>query len=217
MGTKNNISFAVGSKYGPRSSNWIVSISGYDVYVTTAKCKKLWKVSLHKSGRWHLKSLKEYSPTLKGPLIKTHKNDIPKGNYAVGLHIIIPDSSLRPASNPERTSVPEHWIDRPVEGGLVEISVMRWNYGGIDEEWPGQSVGTQLKFPYILCKEKMEVIGIISRHLPKAHPESININSYVDNFTNNYKPIVLDSPERRGYFCGLNKVGSIVITEYAID
>lgn len=116
-----HISFAVGSQYGPRSAKWIVSISANEVYVSTAKYRHRWHVSLHSSGRWHFK---EHLPNRKqAPVIKLHRANVPAGQYPIGLLIYVPDDCLRPASDPDRTSVPDHWLTRPAYGGMLEIGV----------------------------------------------------------------------------------------------
>lgn len=212
---RNYTSFAVGSQYGPRSARWIVSVDGDDVYVTTAKSKKHWHVSLHRSGRWHLKRNLPSGSEHVGPVLRSHRSQVPTGNYAVGLYICIPDSCLRPASDPVRTSNADHWLPRPAYGGVVELAVMQWKIREVQEDWPGLSAGTELRLAY--CRPDNEVVGVLTRYLSAEHPDAVAMNRNVNELTKQYKPVVLDSPERRGYIAGTNKIGSIVLTEYAID
>src|SRR6185436_15123368 len=95
-------SFAVGSKHGPRSSKWTASTDGKDVYVTNAALGPRLHVSLHKSGQWHIKGFRRSQPYKKTILTKAHRDALPLGKYKVGLYILVPDNSLRPASDPDR-------------------------------------------------------------------------------------------------------------------
>lgn len=208
-GTK-HMSFAVGSKYGLRSSKWIISTSNDDVYVSTGSCRRLWHISLHKSGRWHLKQNKGNAP-----ILKSHKDDSPKNKYTVGLYIAIPDRSLRKASLPEQISDPDCWVQRPSYGGVIEIAIIRWTLDKIPEKWPGKAAGTE--FLYGFKYNENEMLGVIGRSLHTSHPIAKSINSLVQTNTSRYKPIQLDSPERRGYLAGLASDKAILITEFAID
>lgn len=215
---KEHFSFAVGSKYGPRSAKWIVSVEKDDIFISTEKDRKLWHVSLHSSGRWHLRSHdKKGAP----PLIKLHRRDVPRGKYPVGLHIAIPDSCLRPASDPDRIGVPDLWLPRPSYGGSVEIAVMKWNMAldlkeipGV-EEWPGKAAGTKLFAEF--CFDHDTKLGLFVRYLNADDAISRSINEAVNKIIARYQPIVLDSPERRGYFFASSVGEAILISEFAID
>ena len=140
--------------------------------------------------------------------------------YPVGLFIGIPDSSLRPASDPERTNTPDHWLPRPSPNGVVEIAVMKWKVLQIGEEWPGKKDGTELKFACITSAENSydeEAVGVLTRYLSYDHPVAQSINKSANQAASGYDPIILDSPERRGYTAGYNSAGAIVIAEYAVD
>lgn len=213
-------SFAVGSQYGPRSAKWVLSITGRDVYVTTSSARKSWKASLHESGRWHIKRL---AGARKGeaPLIKAHRNEAPSPAEARGLIILIPDSSLRPASlpDPKYTTLPNTWFERPPAGGVAEITIMTWTFAEVEkiEQWPGFSHGTQLRIFYQFGEEGG--VGVLTRMLPPDHPLGIEALQVAEPppHVKAMRPINLNSPERRMYFMGKSTFGALLISEYAID
>jgi hypothetical protein len=210
----NHISFAVGSKHGPRSARWIVSVSDHEIYVTTAKSRRLWHVSLHSSGRWHLKQHRRRGQD-EEIVLKGHRRDMRQGEYPIGLYIAIPDSCLRPASDPDRTSVPDLWLDRPQERGVVEIALMKWDVREIAEEWPGRSVGVKLLLVYRLSEQI--VVGVLLRYLTADNPIAISIDDKVDSVSSSKTKVILDSPERRGYISAETVTGALCISEFAID
>jgi hypothetical protein len=146
---------------------------------------------------------------------KSHRDLLPKGEYPIGLFVIVPDSSLRPASDPDRTSVPDAWIERPPYGGVTEIAIAKWNISEIQEEWPGASVGTNIEIIYKIDDEN--VIGVLVRQLPQNHPIVVHTNKGIQPYLPSSKPIKLDSPERRGYMFFKSLLGALVIIEFAID
>lgn len=210
-----NVSFAVGSRNGPRSARWIVSIAGDDVYISTGMARRSWHVSMHASGQWHLKEHREHVPGKPKTVLKSHRAAVPAPEYPVGLYVVIPDLSLRPASDPDNAIDPDHWLERPAYGGVEEFAFIRWDWRGRLEEWPGQHAGTQLVFgcPY----PGSEVFLVLRRSLGPDHPDAHAYNDQVAQATRPYRPIVLDSPERRGYIAGLTPKGAITLTEFAID
>jgi hypothetical protein len=204
-------SFIVGSKYGPRSAKWIVTIDkSHDVYVTTERARRDWHATLHRSGQWHIKN-NVHTPGQPKTLIRSHRDRVPKGKYPVALYILIPDSCLRPASNVDNTTDPDRWLDRPPYSGAVEIAIMEWDHTGRKEEWPGQSAGTQL-FAVYLTGETTTIL-MLWRVLPSDHPAVIT----AEKMRPKVQPVVLDSPERRVTMFGYDKLGGISIVEYAID
>lgn len=208
-----HISFVVGSEFGPRSSKWVISIDKAEVYVTSYKCRKMWKVSLHKSGQWHLKSInKKFHQKV---ILKSYQRDVPVDKYPVGLHIGIPDSSLRRSSDPTKSSLPDHWLDRPEYDGFLEISLIITDFSDGREEWPGKAAGTVPKFFYRINED--DVLLVLVRYLGPENQLTKDIEAKIRSAIADTKPITLDSPERRGYIFGKNEIGSIVITEYAID
>lgn len=207
-------SFAVGSKYGPRSARWIITVSGNDIYVSTAKDRHEWHASLHKSGRWHIKNLRAVHADRKF-VQESHRDLLPKGEYPIGLFILVPDNSLRPASDPDRTSVPDAWLERPPHDGMTEIAIAKWNISEIQEPWPGASVGT--KFEIIYKVDDENVIGVLVRQLAHNDPIAVHTNEGMQRYMPTLEPIRLDSPERRGYMFFKSELGALVIVEFAID
>ena len=210
----NKTSFIVGSKYGPRSACWLLSVYGEDVYIRTEKDKRRWKVTLHPSGRWHLKNNRSRSG-IDPPIVKSHRNQVPPGIYPVGLFIGIPDECLRHAGLPDERWTPDIWLDRPTLGGLVEVAVMRWHPSDFTEEWFGKSAGTNLFCYYGFPNGS--VVGLLSRHLPANHPDVIAGRKSDAAYIARFRRRVLDSPERRGYSAAINKAAAIVLREIAID
>lgn len=208
-----HISFIVGSEFGPRSSKWVISIEGEEVYVTSYKCRKIWKASLHKSGQWHLKIIDNKRP--QRIMLKSYQRDVPVDMYPVGLHIGIPDSCLRRSSDPAKSSRPDHWLDRPEYNGFLEISLIRTDFSDGREEWPGKANGTVPKFFYRI--NEYDFLLVLVRYLGPENLLTKDMENKIKNIIGNEEPAILDSPERRGYIFGKNAIGSIVITEYAID
>lgn len=152
--------------------------------------------------------------------MKTHRDKIPKGIYPVGLYIGIPDQCLRPASNPDEIEDPEYWLDRPDYKGMVELSVMRWRPTELLEgdSWPGEKAGTKSLF--LFRSGVNEFILVCYRHLGSSNILSIRTRRHIESTVLRVpgnRPIILDSPERRGYVFGYNETGSLSIVEYAID
>lgn len=84
------------------------------------------------------------------------------------------DSDLKRASEVDKLGEPDVWIDRPVYGGAVEIAIMTWDYKVPnllgDDEWPGQSIGTQLHMAYAYGGPHWRTLGLLSRPLPPDDP-----------------------------------------------
>lgn len=220
---KKTISFAVGSKYGVRSSKWNVTVSNGDVYINTQNAGGLWHASLHKSGRLHIK-LTHKNVTKENSLpVKSHRKDISFDQYPVGMFIVVPDSCLTKAKCPDNTSSephysnePDYLIDRPLSGGIVEISVIKLHLREFrGEEWPGRRAGTVIQFAFKLDDDY--TICILTRHLHAMDVNVHAINSMIDSYVAKFTPILLDSPERRGVVFGETPTGSLIVTEYAID
>ena len=132
-------------------------------------------VSLHKSGQWHVKGVTADQPERRPSiLVRSHKDRIPAGKYAVGLYLIFPDGYLRHANNPERASNPERWLDRAPYGGAVEIAVIKWDPTNRVEEWPGRAAGTQVFWAYTVNDKA--IICLLHRSLGPNHP--ISTSSY---------------------------------------
>lgn len=204
-------SFAVGSKYGPRSRKWNVIVRGHDVYINTDELASMWHVSLHKSGEHHVRHDFGGQPTY----LQSVDDALPPGSYRVGFYIVVPDSCLRPASTPDRMPEPSLWVERPSYDGIIEASVMVWDSRGYKEEWPGRSVGTQLLLAYKLSEYK--VILVMWRALAADHPVSLLWRQWRETQFKGVQPIVLDSPRRSGVTGGVTAYGELFAVEWAID
>jgi hypothetical protein len=209
-------SFIVGSRFGPRSAEWIVTAAGRDTYITTAKDRKQWKATLHESGRWHIKDLAKPGDS---PFIKTHRNTVPQGIEAPGLLIVIPDQCLRPASLPDTMPEPFCWLPRPPYGGLTEVAVADFNFGTSNQspsgvKWPGQDHGTEL---VAICRTHHgRAIALVVRQFSGDHPIAKNYMKVFEGLSLP-QPIILNSPERRGVLFGRSNLGSLLIWEFAVD
>ena len=212
MGSTVHTSFVCGSKYGPRSAKWILSASGKDLYISCAAVKKSWHVSLHASGRWHLKKNQNNG---EAPVIKAHQGDIVGDKSPLGLCIVIPDSCLRQASDTAVCSDPSICLDRPVETGILEVSILLWEIGFGGEPWPGAYSGTEVK---LACRvSDKEIYMVLTRYLRPNDEGVAALNRHIENFVSSFDPVVLDSPERRAVIIGKNAAGGLQITECAID
>lgn len=92
---------------------------------------------------------------------------------------------------------------------------MQWKISEVPEEWPGKAAGTTLFLAYPTSDDAC--VGVLVRYLRPDHPIAISINADVNELVAQFKPVTLDSPERRGYVAGRSQLGGIMITEYAID
>jgi len=141
---------------------------------------------------------------------------LPLGKYKVGLYILVPDNSLRPASDPDRASLPDIWLDRPSPDGAIEIAIATWNINEVPEDWPGKAAGTQLIAVYGVSE--VQAIGIFARALPAQHPITESVATMFEQMAPILpKKIILDSPERRGIVAGTTIHGSLCLVELAID
>jgi len=169
---KNSISFVVGSKFGLRSHRWIISIKGRDVYVSIEGQSSKWHASLHSSGRWHIKETSGDVNNGK-TFLKSHKKSVLLNAYPVGLCICIPDASLWRSVNPHKSVDPEFWLERPVYGGMIQVSVITWDFQKIKENWPGALEGAQLFA--VRRVDISTVIGVIGHALIAKDPRVIEI------------------------------------------
>lgn len=210
-------SFAVGSKYGPRSVRWNITAKGHDVVVDADNFSRRFHVTLHESGQWHIKKVR-HSPGEPKTIIKLHRDEVPEGEHVVGLFVTIPDHCLRQASQPDKLPDPDLWLERPPYGGVVEIAIASWDFTGQfgvapKEEWPGQKHGTVLRAAFAYPGAEAKTLGILTRHLDAEDPIAID----AEKRRPKVPPIILDSPERRGIIVGRTKGGAIGIQEVAID
>jgi hypothetical protein len=174
MGAK-TLKVAVGSKYGPRSRVWNVTCENHDVYISTSPGKlNRWKISMHESGRWHLK---ETGKTGERLVLKSHRDELKNGAYEVGVWIRIPESSLVPAADPDHSTKPDYWLDRPVHKGSVEIAILRWDVTGWgDHDWPGRKAGTRPIVAYTQPQTYGRfVICVMQRNLLPEHPLALEV------------------------------------------
>src|SRR5262245_24772618 len=104
-----SVSFAVGSKHGPRSLKWNVTVRGEDVYINADGMASSWHVSLHESGENHVRHDFEGRPLY----LRADESRLPPGAYRVGLFVVIPDTCLRPIADPDRQPEPTKWFVRP--------------------------------------------------------------------------------------------------------
>lgn len=208
------ISFAVGSKHGPRSSSWIVDVSKEDVYVRNTLLGPHMHASLHKSGQWHIKGFTKNNHKKLSILTRSHRNAVPIGKYPVGLYILVPDCSLRPASDVDCATKANIWLERPPYDGTVEIAIMSWDVTRVFEEWPGKAAGTQLVADY--KAENHRVVGLLMRALTPDHPVSTSVKSLLAPYKN-IRKFTLDSPERRGLISTTTVDGALGLVEVAID
>ncbi|MBU1122064.1 MAG: hypothetical protein KKF54_05165 [Candidatus Omnitrophica bacterium] len=118
---KNNhfeIRFGVKNKTGLFSRTWKLWHSNNEIYFLERNCGDRLKVSLHKSGNYHIKCSQ-------GNIIEKWicpKNNL-KSDFTLVLRIMIPSSELRtyePKKNREKT----HWIDASPNGYAKEIGVI---------------------------------------------------------------------------------------------
>lgn len=215
MSKKPVITFIVGSRYGRRSAKWIVYGDNEEVFVTTQRARKTWKFTIHASGRWHLKETGANTREGQAPLLRAHENERTAGGLPVCLCINIPDSSLRRASKPDQTTEPTVWLPCPEEDGVVQILLMKWDLRECKEEWPGQSAGVQLFGAWLYSE--FCAVGLLSGYINQYNQTTKNIAAMTNEVTSQYEPIILDSPERRGYIFGRATEGALTVTEYAID
>jgi hypothetical protein len=201
-------SFAVGSEYGPRSITWIVSISGEDIYVDSEAMTKAFKVSLHASGQRHITN--RYSPPGNHRnVLHTHRDQVPQNFFDVGLYINVPDSCLRRASQVEKQIKPDCWVDRPMYGGVAEISVARWPYIAGQIAWPGMDIGTKPLWRHVIITSN-EVVGVLVRHCS----ESDNLSKAISRMVRPPPPPGMPEPR---YYRMDRHLGAIFITEMAND
>lgn len=208
-------SFAVGSKHGPRSSKWTISTDGRDVYVTNASLGRRLHASLHESGQWHIKGYRPRDPHCLRILTRSHRQTVPDPIFPVGLYIVVPDLSLRRASDVDRASLPDVWLARPEVKGAIEVAIATWNTDVVPEEWPGQAAGTQLVAAYNAGAGN--VVGVLTRALPENHPVLRSVETLLSARVPRLRPIRLDSPERRGVVGTTTVHGALALVEFAID
>lgn len=118
---------------------------------------------------------------------------------------------------PDRDIQPDMWLDVPEEGGIVELSFMRWRVGDTEEEWPYFSQGYQLQaaFPF----EDDETVGVFTHYLAAGHPVTKIVTGQVSNFftdVRRYGPLA--SPGRVGTFVTESQPDkSILVIEFYVD
>lgn len=207
-------SFAVGSMHGPRSSKWVVTVSGRDVYFSEARTSSDIHLSLHASGRWHVKAR---TSDAKGvPVLKSHRSICPDGAIPIAIRLAIPDSSLRPASDPENSTTPDIWLDRPPYDGMTEVIVLYWSWalGILPDSWPGMEVGAQ---PFAFFKfSEADYLALLVRQHSSDSTDAEVVFSVLDRIEWP-KRVVLDSPERRVVIMSVSPMGSLQLIEHAID
>lgn len=212
MNSPKTFSFAVGSKYGPRSWKWILTIDKDDLYIAAWALRKRWKISLHRSGRWHVKTVDGSSDA---PLIRVHAKDAHAYVRGGGLAIVIPDDCLRKASNIDKATVVDHWLPRPPYDGFVEVVIGDWRLERDGPDQPLANLGFDLFF-YLTTETTGAFVG--HRAIP---PESTGGKIYAADLTRIKarlpKPILLDSPERRGAILSRTEGGAIRAMEIAVD
>jgi hypothetical protein len=216
-----SFSFAVGSVYGPRSSKWIVSANDRgDVFVTNAMIRKDLKVTLHKSGRWHLKWVGDAATKGEAPLAKSHRDEMAPDLDQAGLRLIIPDSCLRKASDVDDASEVDHWLERPPYDGFVTILISNWEATGAAQTHlagiPFDRFGYRV-MGRVAPGDGRRVVLIAHQYTPADDPRAARLNEGLPRWLANFNPQNLDSPERRGIITSVAEIGSLSITEFAID
>lgn len=212
MTSPKTISFAVGSRFGPRSWKWILTIDGQDLYIAPSVMRKKWKVTLHASGRWHVK---EVGRRQVAPIIRAHARDMAPNLHLCGLVIVIPDSCLRPASDVDKASPVDQWLPRPPHDGFVEVVIGDWKLERDGDSQPMEDEGFELLF--CLTSETTGVF-IAHRALPIESPGARHHEQCLQSIRAELpRPIVLDSPERRTAAFFNTAGGAIRILEVAVD
>jgi len=206
-------SFAVGSEFGPRSYKWVITVDKGEVYCTNSVGRHTWKVSLHRSGRWHIKQIgKNPGP----PLLKVHEYDADPAIVNTGFLIVIPDASLRPASDPDVASEVDTWLDRPQYDGFVEVAIGRFRPGQFSHGL--QRLEEHLFEVHLARLADDSAVYMANRACP---PDSLAAQTYqqwLDQARAQFPaPVTLDSPERRAIVFANSNRGAIMALELAID
>ena len=209
------LSFAVGSKYGPRSWKWNLTVDAQDIYIAPSMMRRVWKATLHQSGRWHIKSI---DPGANAPIIKSHEREMTPGIDPAGIVIVIPDTCLRKASDVEATSEVDRWYPRAPYDGFSEFVVANWHVFRTrppNDEPPFVNLGFDLQV-FRTSSHTAAILG--HRSLPPDCPPAQEYAELLNqHLSTQPRPILLNSPERRGVFAFRAVQGPIKLIEYAID
>ncbi len=190
--------------------------------VTPYKFRREYAFHWHLPDNWHIKKLDDSviegsARPLRYPLTGRSKGLM--GNCTVGLWIMIPNSCLRPASEPDspRTHTPQQWLPVPAaEAGAIELAVALCPMEALGNgDWPrmpeafGPRVTIQAWFP-----APHDCVVVLAWHPLDEMPPDIQAG-----FNRLPKSgIVLDSPERRGIVAWPSaNGGTLHLWEHAID
>lgn len=207
--------FAVGSQFGERSSEWCVSLDGDDVYITHTKMSKVMHGSLHKSGQWHIKMAGTDAVRKQVIVAKSHRELISTEHYRVAAYIIIPDRCLRPSSDPYRSTEPAIWLERPPYGGVVEISVIEWDLRRFGQFWPGAAAGTR---PFVVYNhDNISAVGLFFRTFLPGHEVTSEAERVTSAIVTEARKHNANQAERRGVHCSSLPAGALSFLEFAID
>jgi hypothetical protein len=183
-----------------------------DTYVSSAAMRNV-RVSLHASGQWHVKV---NSGSVKSPPVAiSNAADTPPQTYQIGLRILIPDRSLRPAKNPDSTSVPDKWLERPPYGGVSELAFMTWKCAGYQEEWPGASIGTELLYAMKIQSDVLHLI--LLRQLSADSSLAKLINEFDLAIVKQVQKDGSAAKNGRGVQVRVPKDGGLILQEYSLD
>jgi len=134
---KNNdfeIRFGIKSENGLSSRTWKLWHSDNEIYFLERNCGDNLKVSLHKSGNYHIKCSQ-------GPIVEQWicpRNNL-KSNFTLVFRIIIPSSELRPHKQ-KNSSKKIHWIDASPNGCAKEIGIiLEHTLQHMITGWPGSN------------------------------------------------------------------------------